>query len=75
MRRALDLYVDFIIGMTARAERASRPRKLVRTAVCAQTAVPQLPQNFEPGGRGLLQFLQGFGSIDWPQLLQNFEPA
>src|SRR5205085_6715633 len=40
-----------------------------------QAAVPQLPQNFAPGGSGLLQFLHVFGSIDCPQLLQNFAPA
>jgi hypothetical protein len=37
--------------------------------------VPQLAQNFEPGGTGVWQFLQACGTSDWPQLLQNFEPA
>jgi hypothetical protein len=46
-----------------------------KRGVLSHAAVPQLPQNFTPGGRGLLQLLQAFGSTDWPQLLQNFEPA
>ena len=37
--------------------------------------VPQLAQNFAPGGTGDWQFLQGCGTIDCPQLEQNFAPA
>ena len=37
--------------------------------------VPQFEQNFDPGGIGVWQFLQACGTIDWPQLLQNFDPA
>src|SRR5438552_1051389 len=39
------------------------------------TGVPQLAQNFEPGGTGVWQFLQGCGTRECPQLAQNLAPA